>query len=156
MNGIRSDMAPGFAQRDVRHPAAIGPYVRAGALLAELESPIDEAELRVDFQRACLHAQRSRLQRRSGMTVDDERAHAAPAELICEHQPGRAGTDDQNISIHGEEVFGVSRMIGAEIPQCHRTFEAGQFALSSSIKPNPDIDDACPTHPDGERLSSAT
>ena len=97
---IRSDEPAGVAERDVRHPAAFGPDIRARAALAELERAIDEAELRVDLQRARLHAQRPRLARRPGMTVDDERAHAAPAELIGEHQPGRAGTDDQNVSVH--------------------------------------------------------
>ena len=34
------------------------------------------------------------------MPVDDQHAHAAPHELIGEHQPGRAGADDQNVGIH--------------------------------------------------------
>ena len=38
------------------------------------------------------------------MPVDDQRAHAAPTKLIGEHQPGRAGPDDQDISIHSNPV----------------------------------------------------
>jgi hypothetical protein len=34
------------------------------------------------------------------MPVDDQNAHASPNELVGEHQPGRAGPDDQNVSIH--------------------------------------------------------
>ena len=32
------------------------------------------------------------------MPVDDERVHASATELIGEHQPGRAGADNQNVS----------------------------------------------------------
>jgi hypothetical protein len=32
--------------------------------------------------------------------VDDHGAHAAPAELIGEHQPGWAGSSDEDLGIH--------------------------------------------------------
>ena len=97
---IRSHGSPGFAKRDTPHPPPLRPHVCACAGLAELECPIDDTELRIDFQGARLHAQRPRLKRRSGMPVDDQRTHAAPPELIGEHQPGRASSDDQNVGIH--------------------------------------------------------
>src|SRR5947207_1581819 len=34
------------------------------------------------------------------MPVDDLRAHAAPRELVGEHQPGRAGANDEDIGVH--------------------------------------------------------
>ena len=83
-----------------RGPPPLGPDVGAGGALAELERPLDDAEVRVDLERACLHAQRPRLERRAGVPVDDQRAHAAPTELIGEHQPGRAGSDDEDVGIH--------------------------------------------------------
>ena len=99
MYGIRRHAAAGLAQRHARHLAALRPDVRAGALLAEFQRALDDAELRVDFQRARLHAQRPRLQRRPGMPVDDHGTHAAPRELVGEHQPGRAGADDQDVRV---------------------------------------------------------
>jgi hypothetical protein len=71
-------VSSGFAQRDVRHPAPLRPDVCAAAAFAEREGAIDDAELRVDFQGACLDAERSRLQRRPGVPVDDQRPHATP------------------------------------------------------------------------------
>ena len=91
---------PGFTQRNARHLPPLRPDVCSGAALAEFERPVHDAELRVDFHGARLHAQRSRLQRRPGMPVYDQHAHTSPNELIGEHQPGRAGPDDQNVSIH--------------------------------------------------------
>ena len=97
---IGRDGSPGLAQGNARHLASLRPDVGAGAALAEIERPLDDAELGVDLQRARLHAQRPRLQRRPGMAVDDERAHAAADELVGEHQPGGPGADDQNVRIH--------------------------------------------------------
>ena len=84
----------------MRHLPPFRPDVCARSALAELERPIDDAELRVDLQRACLHAECPGLQRRPRMSVDDQHAHTSPTELIGEHQPGRACADDQNVSIH--------------------------------------------------------
>jgi hypothetical protein len=49
---------------------------------------------------ARLDAQRSRLKRGPGMTVDDRDAHAAPNQSIGERQPGRASADDQDIGVY--------------------------------------------------------
>jgi hypothetical protein len=80
----------------------LGPEVRAGATLAELERTADDAEMRVDFHGARLHAERSCLKRRPGMPVDDQHPHPPPDELIGEHQAGRAGSYDENVCIHLE------------------------------------------------------
>ena len=82
--------------------AARRPWAQMFAPVARLPSSSacsDEAQVRVDLQRARLHAQRPRLLRRSGMPVDDQRAHAPSRELIREHQPGRAGADDEDVSV---------------------------------------------------------
>src|SRR5437773_654065 len=79
---IRSHALPRFAEGDTRHPSAFSPDVCARPALAELERPIDDAELRVDLQGARLHAESPGLQRRAGVPVDDQRAHASPTELI--------------------------------------------------------------------------
>ena len=76
------------------------PEVPAGSRLAELERAVDDAEMRVDLERARLHAQRPRLARRAGMPVDDDRAHASAHELVREHEPGGAGADDENVRVH--------------------------------------------------------
>jgi hypothetical protein len=34
------------------------------------------------------------------MPVDDHGAHAAPPELIGEHEPGRAAAHDQHVGVH--------------------------------------------------------
>jgi hypothetical protein len=34
------------------------------------------------------------------MAIDDHHAHAAPCQLIGEHQPGRAGADDEDVGVH--------------------------------------------------------
>ena len=92
--------ATGLAQWHARHLAPLRPYVRARAAFAELERAFHEAELRIDLQRARLHAERPRLARRARVPVDDERAHATAAELVGEHQAGWAGADDQDVGVH--------------------------------------------------------
>src|SRR5439155_25242493 len=79
---IRSHAPAGVAQRDVRHHPTFRPDVGAVPPLSELERALDDPELRVDFERARLHAERPRLTRRPGVAVDDPRADAPPAELI--------------------------------------------------------------------------
>ena len=88
-------------RRAGRGPCA-GPAPRgcAGAALAELQRALDDAELRVDLQRAGLDAERAGLRGRSGVAVDDLDAHAAAHELVGEHEAGRAGADDQDVRIH--------------------------------------------------------
>ena len=94
---VWSHAPAGVAQRDVRHLPTFRPDVGAVAPLSELERAVDDSELRVDLERARLYAERPGLTRRPGVPVDDPRADAPPAELIREHQPGRAGSDDQDV-----------------------------------------------------------
>ena len=69
-------------------------------LAAERERSIDDADFRVDLQRARLHGDRARLLRRPGMPVDDHGAHARARELVGEHQAGRpAPTMSTSVSI---------------------------------------------------------
>ena len=113
--GIGTQLAPDVTQRDARGPPALRPHVGAGRALAELERPLDDAEMRVDLERAGLHAQRPRLERRTGVPVHDQRAHASPGELVGEHEPGRARSDDQNVGIHV-----VRGLPGSVHPRRHR------------------------------------
>jgi hypothetical protein len=85
---------PGFDQWDARHPSSLRPEICTGAAFAEFERPIDDPELRIDFQCAGLHSQRSCLQGRPSMPVYNQNPHAPPNELIGKHQPGRAGPND--------------------------------------------------------------
>lgn len=52
---VWTQRSPGLAQGYVGHLAPFRPKVCARAALAELERPLDDAELRVDLQRARLH-----------------------------------------------------------------------------------------------------
>ena len=56
MKGYGVDALPGFTQWNARHLPSLRPDVCAGTTLAELQRSIDDAELRVDLQRARLHA----------------------------------------------------------------------------------------------------
>ena len=97
---IRTQVATDIADRDSSGAPPFGPQVGARRAFAELESAIDDAELRVDLERARLHAQCPRLQSRPWVPVDDQRTYAASRELIREHQPGRPGADDEDVSVH--------------------------------------------------------
>ena len=99
--GEWAQVAADVAQRHACPEAALRPQVGAGGALAELERLVRDAQLRVDFQRARLHAQRPGLQRRPGVPVNDLRSHAAATELVGKHQSGRSGADDQHIGLHG-------------------------------------------------------
>ena len=97
---IRAEIAADIAERDARRAAAARPEVGTGRAPAELERALHQAELGVDLHRARLHAERTRLARRPGMTIDDQRVDAVARELVGEHQAGGAGTDDQYVKIH--------------------------------------------------------
>src|SRR5439155_15347221 len=98
--GKRAHALPDFAQRDARRPLSLRPHVGAVAAAAELERTLRDPELGVDLEGARMHRHRARLLRRPGMPVYDHGAHAAPSELVGEHQSGRAGPNDQHIRIH--------------------------------------------------------
>src|SRR6266508_2237518 len=76
---IRRHALPGFAEGDTRHLPPFGPNFCALSALAGLARPIDDSELRIDLQSARLNAQRSRLKRRTRMSIDDQSAYASTA-----------------------------------------------------------------------------
>jgi hypothetical protein len=76
------------------------PDVRAHGALPELEGSLRDAEMGVDLEGPSLDTQRSRLQRRTRVAVDDPKPHSAASQLISQHQTGRAGSNDQDISVH--------------------------------------------------------
>ena len=69
--GIRTQIAPDVTHGDPRRPPPMRPHVGAGRTFAELERLLDDAEVRVDLERAGLHPQRSRLERRTSVPVYD-------------------------------------------------------------------------------------
>ncbi len=107
---IRCDLAPGIAERYVAFQDAVGPQVCAVAGRAELERAPDDAELLVDLERACLHAERARLARGTTVAVDEQITHAASRELVRQHQSRRTGADDEDIDIHRGFSQGVARL----------------------------------------------
>ncbi len=131
--GIGRRVPPGFAERDAGHLPALRPHIRARAALAELQRPIDDAELRVDLQGAGLHAERSRLQRRPGMPVDDPHPHAPPNQLIGEHQPGRTGAHDQNVRVHSRSLDRTQRALFGQAPANSRNYFWMQVSTVSLV-----------------------
>jgi hypothetical protein len=99
--GIGAQTLPDVADRNPCSAAASGPDVRAECTLPELEGAVRDAQMGVDLQGASLDTQRSRLYRRTGMAVYDARPNAAARQLIREHQPGWAGSNDQDVSVQG-------------------------------------------------------
>ena len=88
------------AQRNACRFLSQRPDVGAGRAFAEFERAIDDAKVGINLQRARLHAQRPRLQGRPRMPVDDMYAHAPPNQLVRKHEAGRAGADDEDVSVH--------------------------------------------------------
>src|SRR2546429_1610668 len=98
--GIRADIPPDVPQRNARGSPAVCPEHGAVGAFAEGDCLVGQPQVRVDLERACLHAQRPRLTRRTGVLVDDPYTHATSGELVREHQPGGAGSDDEDVRIH--------------------------------------------------------
>jgi hypothetical protein len=96
----RAQVLAHVVEWDTRLQPPVRPHVRAVAGATQLERSLRQPELRVDLERARVHGHGSRLQSRTAMTIDDHRANAAPAQLIRQHQPGRACPNDKDISQH--------------------------------------------------------
>ncbi len=111
--GKRAHALPDVTQRDARRPLSFRPHVGAIAAAAQLERPLSDPELRVDLERARMHRHRPRLLCRPRVPVYDHRAHAAPSELIGEHQSGRTGSHDQHIRVHAILLLKQYRLIRA-------------------------------------------
>ena len=101
---VRTQTLPDVAQQDVRRQAPSRPEVGADRALAEGDRLLGDAQMRIDLESARLHAQGARLPRRSVVPVDDRHAHAAPGELVGQHQSRRAGPDHQNFGVHGRSL----------------------------------------------------
>ncbi len=95
---IRTQITPDVTERYACSASPFDPHVCAGRARAQLEGTLDNPEVGVDLEGARLHPEGLRLDRRAGVPVDDQRANAATPELIPEHQPGRAGTDDKHVN----------------------------------------------------------
>jgi hypothetical protein len=87
------------AERQPGAEPGVGPQVDRIAFAAERDRLVDDAEPRVDLERARVDGDRARLLRGPGMAVDDVDADAAPRELAGEHQAGRARADDEHVDV---------------------------------------------------------
>ncbi len=99
--GIRAHIPSDVSQRHACSPPPVCPQDGAVGFFAEGDCLVGDAQVRIDLERACLHAQRPRLACRTGVPVDDPHAHATPGELVREHQPGGAGSHDEDVRICG-------------------------------------------------------
>jgi hypothetical protein len=99
--GIGAQTLADFTDRNPRSVPASRPDVRAHGTLTQLERALRDAEMGVDLERASLDTQRSRLHGRARVTVDDPELYSAAGKLVRQHQTGGAGSNDQNISVHG-------------------------------------------------------
>ncbi len=97
--GIGTEVAPDIAERHARGAAAADPHVGTDRPRAQLEGPLGDAEARVDLERAGLHPQRLGADGGPGIAVDDEDGHAAPRQLIGQHESGRPGADDEDVDV---------------------------------------------------------
>src|SRR4029450_1665655 len=131
---VRRQASPRYTERHVRRLPTLGPEIRAGGALTELESSIDDAELRVDLEGARLHAERSCLLRRPGMSVDDERRDTAPGELIGKHEPRRPRADDQDFGVHPSSVTLRQSMAHKSIRPARRGQPARGAALAEGAR----------------------
>jgi hypothetical protein len=65
----------------------------------EREGLLNDAKVGLDLEGAGLYAQGSGLKRRTRVPVHDHHPNPSPTELIRQHEPGRARSHDQNLSI---------------------------------------------------------
>src|SRR5690349_16013103 len=96
---IGTQLAPGVTEGHTRSPSPFDPDVATGPARTQVDRKFGQPEVGVDLERASLHAERFGADGRTGVTVDDDRAHAEPRELIREHQAGRTGTDDEDVCL---------------------------------------------------------
>ena len=64
-----------------------------------IDDRIREADLAVQLERARLHGERARRRARPCRLVDDPDAHAQPRQPQGQHQPGRPGADDEDVTL---------------------------------------------------------
>ncbi|CAI8749332.1 hypothetical protein EMIT0232MI5_130167 [Pseudomonas sp. IT-232MI5] len=89
-------------QRQLRDRFAIDPEIRRRHPMAVAHNSVGEVQLPVQLKGARLHRQRSRSGAGRGGFIDDAHAYAEFAQPQGQHQPGRAGADDQDVAaVHG-------------------------------------------------------
>jgi hypothetical protein len=96
---IRAHVAPNVTQRDAGSPPPSGPHVGASGAFSQREGLLNDAKVGVDLEGAGLYAQGSGLKRRTGVPVYDRHPNPSTPELVRQHEPGRARSHDQNVSI---------------------------------------------------------
>ncbi|MNX94104.1 hypothetical protein D3C86_1263230 [compost metagenome] len=96
------------AQGQVGHGLALDPEIGRSHAMAALDDGIRQAELAIQLQRPRLHGQCPRRGAGGRRLVDDPHADPQFAQPQGQHQPGRAGADDQDVaSVHEPVLFAV-------------------------------------------------
>src|SRR6266481_731265 len=78
---------------------ALHPQIDRRHLVAMLHHKVGKVELAVEFEGTCLNRERARGRAGLRRFVDDTHLDAEPGEPERQDEPGRAGADDQNISV---------------------------------------------------------
>ena len=133
---IGAQLAPDVPERHARRRATLRPQVGARAAFAEIERTLDDAKMGINFQRTRLDAQRSGLEGGPGVPVDDHRSDAAAPELIGEHESGRSGSNDENVSIHVHAASVNRRSVHLECGLVKwQPYRPGRFTDNSTTNP---------------------
>ena len=109
---VQQEAEPRPAAREVQadQAPALGVEPHVPHHLAVLDEPLGQAHHVEDLQRAGVDADRPGLQGHPVALVDDAGADPAGQQFRGEHQPGRAGADDQHLAVRGRRVRGIAFM----------------------------------------------
>src|SRR5262245_53179274 len=89
-----------FVEWDACLQSAARPHIRPVAGLPQLDRALRQIARRVELKRARVYRHRSRLKSRTAITVDNHRTDTPSADLIREHQTGRARSHYENVNHH--------------------------------------------------------
>ena len=98
---VEQEAEPGAAAGELQagQAAVLGVEAELADQLAALGEAVGQAHHVQDLQRAGVDADRPGLQGHPGALVDDAGADPAGEQLGGEHEPGRAGPDDQHLAV---------------------------------------------------------
>jgi hypothetical protein len=95
----RTDGGAHVAQDGVRHRLAGRPQIDGSHRPPTGDDGVSEADLAVQFERACLHRQGARRRSRFRRLVDDSHAQAQPGQPQGQHQARRSCPHDEDVGI---------------------------------------------------------
>ncbi len=97
--GEGAEAAPHVAERDAGDFLAAHPEIDGAEFEPVAQDDVGEADLAIELEGPRLHGERPRRGPGLRRLGDDAQPHTEPREKQGEHQPGRAGADDQNLRI---------------------------------------------------------